>query len=71
MKYITVLLFLLLTSFAPMNRVEDFHTKIVGKEKVSQFKSKFPYIVKDEAVYIAYLQRYYKGHEDDFINLMK
>ena len=40
-------------------------------EKVEQFESKFPQIVKDEAVYIAYLQRYYRGHEDEFINLMK
>lgn len=49
----------------------DFHVSIVGEEKVEQFESKFPQIVKDEAVYIAYLQRYYKGHEDEFINLME
>ena len=51
------------------NTPRDFHVSIVGEEKVEQFESKFPQIVKDEAVYIAYLQRYYKGHEDEFIDL--
>ena len=53
------------------NTPRDFHVSIVGEEKVEQFESKFPQIVKDEAVYIAYLQRYYKGHEDEFIALIK
>ena len=34
------------------NTPRDFHVSIVGEEKVEQFESKFPQIVKDEAVYI-------------------
>lgn len=71
MKYLLAILLITLTSFAPINTAYDFHVKIVGKEKVEQFESRFPYIVNDEAVYVAYLQQYYKGHEDDFINLIK
>lgn len=72
MKYILIFLLVMLIS---ATRVEDsprdFHISIVGTEQVEQFETKFPYIVNDEAVYIAYLQRYYRGHEDEFINLMK
>ena len=31
------------------NTPRDFHVSIVGEEKVEQFESKFPQIVKDEA----------------------
>jgi hypothetical protein len=53
------------------NTPRDFHVSIVGEEKVIEFESKFPQIVKDEAVYIAYLQQYHKGNEDEFIKLLK
>ena len=53
------------------NTPRDFHVSIVGEEKVIEFESKFPQIVKDEAVYIAYLQQHYKGNEDEFIKLLK
>jgi hypothetical protein len=60
-----------MTSFAPYNSAHDFHVKIVGEAEVERFESKFPFISSDEAVYIAYLRKYYKGHEDDYINLMR
>jgi hypothetical protein len=42
-----------------------------GIEKVRQFELDFPQIVNDRVVYIAYLQRYYKGRERIFIQLLK
>lgn len=71
MKYLLIVLLLVLTSFSPINKARDFHIKVVGIEKVNQFETKFPQIVKDEAVYIAYLQQYYTGHEDDFVTLIR
>ncbi len=72
MKHLLIFLLVLLMSATKVdNTPRDFHVSIVGEEKVEQFESKFPQIVKDAAVYIAYLQRYYRGHEDEFINLMK
>ena len=69
MKHLLIFLLVLLMSATKVdNTPRDFHVSIVGEEKVEQFESKFPQIVKDEAVY---LQRYYRGHEDEFINLMK
>ena len=59
MKHLLVFLLVLLMSATKVdNTPRDFHVSIVGEEKVEQFESKFPQIVKDEAVYIAYLQRY-------------
>ena len=72
MRHLLIFLLVLLMSATKVDTTpRDFHVSIVGEEKVEQFESKFPQIVKDEAVYIAYLQRYYRGHEDEFINLMK
>lgn len=72
MKYILIFLLVMLISATKVgDSPRDFHISIVGTEQVEQFETKFPCIVKDEAVYIAYLQRYYRGHEDEFINLMK
>ena len=65
------LLVTLISATRVENSPRDFHISIVGTEQVEQFETKFPYIVNDEAVYIAYLQKYYRGHEDEFINLMK
>ena len=58
MKYLIVILFMLLCS--PSNDARDFHVSVVGEERVIEFENKFPQIVKNEAVYIAYLQQYYK-----------
>lgn len=69
MKYLIVILFMLLCS--PSNDARDFHVSVVGEERVIEFENKFPQIVKNEAVYIAYLQQYYKGNEDEFIKLLK
>lgn len=69
MKYLIVILFMLLCS--PSNDARDFHVSIVGEERVIEFENKFPQIVKNEAVYIAYLQQYCKGNEDEFIKLLK
>lgn len=54
---------------SPSNDARDFHVSVVGE--VIEFENKFPQIVKNEAVYIAYLQQYYKGNEDEFIKLLK
>lgn len=52
-----------------VSNVEEFHIKVVGKEKVIEFKNRFPDVANDRAVYIAYLQQYYRGHEDEFVAL--
>lgn len=71
MKYIIIILTILMSSFCTVDKVEDFHIKMEGKEKVEKFKKTHPKIVNDKAVYIAYLQKYYKGNEDEFISLIK
>lgn len=60
-----------MSSFYIVNDVEEFHIKMEGKENVEAFKKKRPQIVRDRAVYIAYLQKYYKGNENEFISLLK
>lgn len=64
-------LLILCASFNPYDNVKDFHTKAIGAEKVEQFEKRFPQIVSNRAVYIAYLQRYYKGNEFEFHQLLK
>lgn len=72
MKYIIILItFILMSSFYTVNDTEEFHIKIEGKENVERFKEKHKNIVKDRAVYIAYLQKYYRGNENEFISLLK
>lgn len=60
-----------MSSFYIVNDVEEFHIKMEGKENVEAFKKKHSQIVRDRAVYIAYLQKYYKGNENEFISLLK
>lgn len=60
-----------MSSFYTVNDVEEFHIKMEGKENVENFKEKHKKIVKDRAVYIAYLQKYYNGNENEFISLLK
>jgi len=72
MKYmVTLITFILMSSFCIVNDVEEFHIKMEGKENVEIFKKKYPKIVRDRAVYIAYLQKYYNGNENEFISLLK
>lgn len=72
MKRMLLGLYLILfTSFCPYNDCKDFHIQAVGIEKVRQFELDFPQIVNDRVVYIAYLQKYYKGRERIFIQLLK
>lgn len=72
MKYLVILITsILMSSFYIVNDVEEFHIKMEGKENVETFKKKYPQIIKDRAVYIAYLQKYYKGNENEFISLLK
>lgn len=72
MKYLVILITsILMSSFYIVNDVEEFHIKMEGKKNVEIFKKKHPKIVRDRAVYIAYLQKYYKGNENEFISLLK
>lgn len=72
MKYILItFLFILLVSFYKKDDARDFHVKVVGIEEVRKFELRFPKIAYNRPVYVAYLQKYYKGHEDEFINLLK
>lgn len=64
------ILLILCASFNPYDNIKDFHTKAVGSEKVEQFRKRFPQIVNNKSVYIAYLQRYYKGNEFQFHQLL-
>lgn len=61
------------TSFYIKNNddVIKFHIKVEGKEKVKIFHENHKEIVLNREVYIAYLQKYFKGNEDDFIKLLK
>lgn len=71
MKKLLLLLFILFSSSSGMDSIREFHVSIVGEEQVRLFEMRFPQIANNEAVYIAYLQRYYTGHERDFTNLIK
>lgn len=72
MKYIILLLLVLLfSSFNLCNDAREFHVGVVGEEQVEQFEKKYPQIINKREVYVAYLQRYYKGNEDAFIILLR
>lgn len=72
MKYILItLLVVLFTSFNSYNDVKEFHTEIVGKEQVKKFKQKFPQVVKDRHVYVAYLGKYYRDNENEYCLMLK
>ena len=60
-----------MSSICIVNDVEEFHIRMEGKENVEIFKKKHPKIVRDRAVYIAYLQKYYNGNENEFVSLLK
>lgn len=49
MRHLLIFLLVLLMSATKVDTTpRDFHVSIVGEEKVEQFESKFPQIVKDE-----------------------
>lgn len=49
---------------------EKFHEMVTNKEEVKRFKEKFPCIVDNKYVYICYLMKYYRYHEDEYHLLM-
>ena len=55
----------------PYNSAREFHIKVVGRLEVEKFERQYPQVVNDRPVYMAYLQKYYKGNEDEFILLLK
>lgn len=71
MKKFLIVILIVLSAFIRGNNARDFHIEVAGIESVTKFESKFPEIVSNEAVYIAYLRRYYNGHEDEYINLLE
>lgn len=70
-NFLIILSFFLFTSFHSYNDVREFHTRVIGIEEVKKFETKFPQIVKDRHVYVAYLGKYYKGHENDYCLMLK
>lgn len=67
-KWTLGLLFFLFTSFNLRFTPKDFHLRVESEEKVEEFANKFPQIVNNEAVYVAYLQKY-KYNEDFYLLL--
>lgn len=72
-KFILVTTLVLLTSFNTgfCNDAYNFHLNVTDKETVEQFTQKFPDIVNNREVYIAYLMKYYKGNEEAYIELIR
>ena len=53
-------------------KLRDFHVEVIGEDSVKEFHRVFPFIVSDDYVYLAYLQReYYKSNPQQIINLIK
>lgn len=72
MKRMLLGLLILFTSFNSLTFKQvsrDFHIKAVGVTNVKIFEKKFPQIVKDEKVYLAYLQVFYKDHKKEYLDL--
>lgn len=70
-NFLIILSFLLFTSFNSYNDTREFHTRVVGIEEVEKFETKFPQIVKDRNVYIAYLGRYYRDNENEYSLILR
>lgn len=52
--------------------LRDFHVEVVGEDSVKKFHRVFPFIVSNDYVYLAYLQReYYKTYPKQIINLIR
>ena len=72
MKRMLLGLIILFTSFNSLTFkqvLRDFHIKVVGVTNVKIFEKKFPQIVKDEKVYLAYLQVFCQDHKKEYLNL--
>lgn len=70
MKYLLIFLLFIITSVYnyPINYPRKFHVNVIGNEEVIKFENKYPEIVKNKKVYIAYLNRYYS---DEYVNLLR
>ena len=65
-------LLILFTSFnSPtyLDMLKSFHVKAAGVKSVLKFERKFPQIIKDEKIYLAYLQRFSVNYKQDYFNL--
>ena len=72
MKRMLLGLLILFTSFNSLTFkqvLRDFHINAVGVTNVKIFEKKFPQIVKDEKVYLAYLQVFYQDHKKEYLDL--
>ena len=71
-KVLIIILYILLTSFTyePFYKVRQFHVKMVGEAQVEKFEKQYPQITRNHEVYVAYLSIFYKGNEDEYINLI-
>lgn len=66
---LVIILFTSFNSITLHDKLLNFHIKAAGVQKVLEFESKFPEIVEDDAVYLAYLQAYYKDNKTEYLNL--
>lgn len=65
-------LLILFTSFnSPtyLDMLKSFHVRAAGVKSVLKFERKFPQIIKDEKIYLAYLQRFSVDYKQDYFNL--
>ena len=72
MKRMLLGLLILFTSFnSPtyLDMLKSFHVKAAGVKSVLKFERKFPQIIKDEKIYLAYLQRFSVNYKQDYFNL--
>ena len=72
MKRMLLGLIILFTSFnSPtyLDILKSFHVRAAGVKSVLKFERKFPQIIKDEKIYLAYLQRFSVGYKQDYFNL--
>lgn len=70
-NFLILLLFILCTSFNSYNDAKEFHKRVVSSEEVEKFEKKFPQIVNNRPVYIAYLHKFYRGNEDEYCLMLK
>lgn len=72
MKYLLIILTLwVFTSFKSVNDAKEFHIQMVGIEEVEKFEHKFPQVTCNRHVYVAYLGKYYRGHENEYCLMLK
>lgn len=70
-KILITIVAILCLSMQPYNSAREFHIKMVGKLEVEKFERQHPQVANNRAVYMAYLQKYYRGNENEFILLLK